>query len=287
MNWFNLSLLSIIALAVAELMQQHILHTRRDFDERTSGVLVIFIQSLFTLPIILLTDLRSQVFSIFQTPNWPYIFLVTLIVSIAMIYYLRSLMVKSISISNIFVSLSMVVSTALGIVLFNEGYYLTKFVGIALILFAIVSLNFKNIYIEKNNLYGLLAGMFFGVAYTLDKKIVLGVEPIIYIFWSFALTSFFGFIADPKTVTKAIAKARISSFKPIFYSGVGYFLYNFFTFNAYRIGGEVGRIDAINNSQVFIVLLVEYFVFKNTKGMSRKIFAAFVAFFGVFLLGFY
>jgi hypothetical protein len=35
-------------------------------------------------------------------------------------------------------------------------------------------------------------------------------------------------------------------------SGIAYFVFNYPTFMTYTLGAEVGRVDAINNSQVFV-----------------------------------
>jgi drug/metabolite transporter (DMT)-like permease len=158
--------------------------------------------------------------------------------------------------------------------------------GIVLVLLAIISLNVKNLSLEKNHFYGLVAGALFGIAYTLDKKIVQSVDPIIYIFWVFTLVAFFGFLFNPKAVIDMVKNARFEYYRPILISGIGYFLYNFFTFSAYKVGGEVGRVDAINNSQVFLIILVEYFIIRHKDNISRKLISAGIAFTGVMILGF-
>ncbi len=287
MNWFAFSLLSIGALAVAELTQQHLLNKENGIDERTSTVLTFLVQAVFTLPIILLTDLKYSVFTVFSPDLLPYIIFVTVIATFGIGYYLKSFKVENISISAIFVSFSVVISTTLGIIFLNETAYLYKFIGIALVLLAIISLNAKNITIEKNHYYGLIAGVLFGITYTFDKIIVTDINPVIYVFWAFSLVSLFGFLLYRKTVITTLKKTKFKNYYPIIISGTGYFLYNLFTFNAYVAGGEVGRVDAINNSQIFLIILVEYFVFKHKQSIGRKLMAAGIAFTGVFILGFF
>ncbi len=53
---------------------------------------------------------------------------------------------------------------------------------------------------------------------------------------------------------------------------------------SYGRGGEVGRIDAINNSQVVLIILFEYFILKHTKGTFKKIFAAVLVVLGIYIL---
>jgi drug/metabolite transporter (DMT)-like permease len=150
---------------------------------------------------------------------------------------------------------------------------------------AIIVVNYKNIVLERNHFYGLLAGLIFGIAYILDKSIVLNIHPLVYMFWLFLLTSVWSFILGIKSVANSVRNKRLSNYWPIIISGIAYFLVNFFVFTAYRFGGEVGRIDAINNSQIFLIILFEFFVLKQTEGTARKIFSAGLAIIGIFILG--
>src|SRR5258708_1311231 len=243
MTWVILNVLGVVALAGGELTQQHLLNLKNAYSERTRAVLTFLFQSLLTIPFILLLGYGSQLFSIFVPITLIKIIAVTFLSSIAMIFYLRSFKVKNISFSTIFASVSVPIATFLGIVFFNESTSLTKFLGIVLILLSIISLNLRNTSLEKNHFFGLLAGVMFGVAYTLDKSILQTVSPLIYIFWAFFLVSFWGFLLIPKQVIKSVKNRPSSALIPIAISGIGYFFYNFFTFNAYKLGGEVGRVD--------------------------------------------
>ncbi len=284
MTWFIFSLLSILALATAELTQQHLLNLKNGFNARTSAVLTFLFQSLIAIPFLFIFGLSDQIFSIFNQDIFPRVLLVTFISSIAMILYLKSFKVKNISISVIFISSSIIVSTFLGIIFFSESLDSLKFLGIALVLMAIVVVNYKNVTLEKNHLFGLLAGIIFGVSYVLDKSIVTSVHPFVYIFWSFLMISVWGFIFNSKTVLESIKNKKPTFYGPIMISGIAYFLFNFFTFTAYRFGGEVSRVDAINNSQVFLIILFEFFILKNTEGIMRKIISAILAVMGILLL---
>ena len=72
------------------------------------------IQAIFTLPLIFILGLIDEFFSVFDPPIFPYFIAVAIIGSVAMVLYLRSFNVKNISISSIFLSLSIIVSTTIG-----------------------------------------------------------------------------------------------------------------------------------------------------------------------------
>ena len=285
MTWFVLGLLSVLALATAELTQQHLLNVKNAFTERTSAVLTFLFQSVFVLPILFLSGKAGQFFSIFAPSVLPRVCIVTLLSSFAMVFYLRSFKVKNISISAIFTSFSVVVSTVLGIVFLSESTEVSKLVGIALVLSAIVLANWKNAVLEKHHFYGLAAGAMFGVVYTLDKNIVSEVHPLIYLFWSFLMIVIWGVIFGGKEIVRSVKGKGMRSYVPVLASGFGYLLFNICTFTAYSFGGEVGRIDAINNSQVFLIILFEFFILKHTEGTVRKLASATMAILGVIILG--
>ncbi len=286
MSWFSLSLFAVFALAAAELTQQHILTKKASvFPPRTSAVLTLLVQSVITIPIIILAGKGAEVIFLLQSPLFPRVLLVNAITSVAMVWYLSSFRVKNISISTIFVSFSAVVATAIGILAFQESTSAFKFIGIACVLGAIIVLNLRNISVERNHLYGLLAGIGFGISNAMDKSLTLMIHPFVYIAVGFTITAFFGFLQKPSEILDAIKKSHRQDYLPIIVSGCGYFIYNIATFFSYRLGGEVGRVDAINNSQVFVILLFEVIVLKQTRGIVRRVLAAIVAFTGVALLG--
>ena len=55
-------------------------------------------------------------------------------------------------------------------------------------------------------------------------------------------------------------------------------------FLSYRLGGEVGKIDAINNTQIFLIIVFEYIVLKQKGELVKKLVATTLAFMGVLLL---
>lgn len=286
MVWFYFSLSSIVFLAFSEITQQYLLNLKDSFSPRASGILTFFVQSLIALPFLFVFNVQDQIFSIFNLDIFLKLLLVSFSSTISMILYLRSFKVKSISFSLIFISFSVVVSTILGIIFLSESAGLLKFLGIILIMLSIFLVNYKNVSLEKNNFYALLAGIIFGFNYFLDKSIVLEIHPLIYIFWSFLMISVWGFIFNIKDFIDSVKIKKINDYKFIIFSAIGYFLFNLFTFMSYSYGGEVGRVDAINNSQIFLVILFEFLILRQKEGLARKIFTSLLAVVGVCILGF-
>ena len=285
MSWFSFVIFSIFALAFAELSQQKLLNLKNGFNERASAVLTFGFQFILSIPLVFIFGLDDEIFSIFRTSVWQQVLFGTFIASFGMVLYLKSFKVKNISFSAILISSSAIISTFLGILFFSESVTGLKFFGIFLILAAVVVVNFKNADIEKNHIFGLFAGLIFGVAFTIDKRLMQDIPPLVYIFWSFPLISIWGLSFGYKKVTCSIKGKKFSAYKPIAISEIGYLLFNIATFSAYHAGGEVGRVDAINTTYIFIIILFEYFFLKSKSGVKRKLIATFLAFLGILSLG--
>jgi hypothetical protein len=53
---------------------------------------------------------------------------------------------------------------------------------------------------------------------------------------------------------------------------------------AFRYGAEAGKVDAINNSAIFIIILLEIIVFKNREHLWLKVCLSVLTFLGMLLL---
>ena len=286
MSWFILNFLAVFSIAAAELFQQRILNKEKPLSPRASSVLGYSIQTLMILPFALFYHSRDFL-GVFSSGCIILFLAVTVVGSFAVIFYLKSLQVENISLSGIFGSFSIAVSTVLGIYFFGESVTWMKFLGIGLILIAILSFNFKNTILEKNHYFGIIAGVLFGICYTLDKGLVENIPPIVYIFWNFLFLAIFAFLANPKEIIDSIKLKLSGVYKLTIATGFFYLLFNVLTFTAYTVGGEVGKVDAINNGQVFLVILFEYFILKHRGSIGRKFIAAAIAFAGILILGIY
>lgn len=285
MSWYIFSLCAAVFLGLAELTQQHLLRNSKEVNERSSGVLTFFFQALLTIPFIFIFHLEEDVYLILRWSSIFWFLASTFIASIAMVYYLRSFKVTSISFSCIFISWSAVISTILGIIFFAEVVNISKLLGIMAVLVAIVVLNLRNLQLEKNHLYALYAGILFGVVVTIEKKLALGIHPILLIFWLCLFTAVFGFLINISGMLQLLKCLGSKDIGKIMLSGLFYFAFNYCTFSAYTHGGEVGPVDAINNCQVFLIILIEYFIFRQKIGVVRKLGSSALAGLGIYLLG--
>jgi len=200
-------------------------------------------------------------------------------------FYYQSFKSNSVSISAVLATISSVITTILGIVFFNESTNIYKFIGAFIVFLAIIIVNFqKKLQFDRYNLYALLGGLFYGVAYTTDKYFVISTSPD---FYQIALCFGVGmasFIFRPKQIISELKLFQNKLIPSIVSSVIFFFLYQKFLFWAISIGGEVGRIDVLNNTTIFVVILLEVFLLKERKDIKKKLFAAVIATIGATIL---
>ena len=283
-NWFIFCLLSVFALATAELIQQYVINSdTNEIDDKASGFLTFGLPAVLMFPLIL-NQFKWQTFIIFNLNILPFFLIATAASALGTVFYLKSFNVKSISYSTIFVSSSAIFSTILGIIIYGESVLPLKFLGIGLILGGIILTNIKNEVFEKQSLWGLLAGFFYGTLYICDKWFVTEIDPLLYLFWSLLFTALILLIFNPVHIINKLPKLKVRDIRVILMSGFAYLIYNLFTFLAYNNGGEVGRVDAINNSQIFLIIIFEIIFMHQKEHAVRKILSFLLAISGIVIL---
>jgi len=270
--WFFFTLLSVLAMACAELSQKVALTQKATISAITNNFFVWTLQGIGGL---LIAGILGQFAFTLTSVQLIKLLIVALIYFLGGTLFYTSYKGNSPSISIVLGSVSVIVSTTLGIVFFHEGTSLEKFIGIALVLFAIVVANIrKNEKFNKFNLLALLGGICFGIAYTLDKSFALQLPPGIYVALLCFSVAIVSVALRGKHIIKESKPLKLHNFYPMFASATFGTLFNFFTFKSYGLGGNVGVVDAMNNTNVFLVVLMEMVLLKDRTNLRQKIVAA-------------
>lgn len=190
------------------------------------------------------------------------------------------------SISIIFGTISVAISSLLGTIFLHDVYNIIKVIGIILILSAIIFLNYKRTEkLNKHNLYAILGGTCFGVAFTLDKSMATTISPFMYLGLMCLGVAIVSAITSFKLIKRETRKLKGKNFLPMLSSATFGSSFNLLTFFAYRNGANVGVADAINNTTVFFVILLEIILLKDRENLSKKVLASLIAVSGVILIG--
>lgn len=281
-NWFLYALISMVALAGADIAQKISLTRKENIDAVTNNLFVWTTMSVISLMALLIFAPSSIEFS---KVNFPLLLITGTVGFVSGALFYGSFKGNSPSTSIILSNASILITTVLGIMFFAENSGYEKILGVSLIIAAIVIVSYSGKEkLDKYNVLALLGGVGFGFAFTLDKFFVLELNPLFYVFLmsvSIALSCLvFGF----KTILKDLKVMSSGSFLPILIAASAFFFYNLFSFLSYDSGGNVGVVTAMNQATVFLVILFEIVILKDRANLNRKILGAIVALIAVLIL---
>lgn len=281
-SWFTLTLLGMLCVATADISQRLSLKGESPLSSITNNFIVW--NGIGLLALIYFIATKQPLPIIPQNFFWE-ILPMTVLYFLGGSFYYQSFKSNSVSISAVLAMISSVVTTVLGIALYGESLSLQKLIGSLIVLGAIIIVSIKkNQRFDKYNLYALLGGIFYGFAYTLDKHFVIATDPNFYqIVLCFAV-GLSSLIFSPKRIISELKLYRSDLTVSILSSIFFFFLYQKFYFWAYTIGGEVGRIDVLNNSTIFLIILFEYLILKEKSDLPKKIACSVIVVVGATLL---
>jgi drug/metabolite transporter (DMT)-like permease len=280
--WLIFVLISVVSVSISEITQKISLTQRINLSAITNNFYVWVLQGIIGL----LLTIRFHQFSLdLSTTSILKLILMSVIYFLGSTFFYGSYKSNSPSISLILGTISVVISSVLGNLFLNEQYSYVIITGMFLILLAIVFVNIqKKTPIDKYNIYAILGGIFYGFAFTLDKSLVTEMSPFMYLSLMSLGIATVSLISSFKRIRKESHKLNIQHFYLILLSSLGFSIYNIFTFLAYKNGGNVGVIDAINNLSIFLVIILEIILLKDRKNLLKKILAALLAVAGLVLI---
>lgn len=281
-NWFTLTIAGLFCVAIADVSQKVSLKGESPLSSITNNFLVW--NSIGILSLIYFVTLKLHPPTVSADFYFKLIPL-SILYFFGGAFYYQSFKSNSVSISAVLATVSSIITTILGIIFFNESTNIYKFIGAVIVFSAIIIVNYqKKLQFDKYNFYALLGGLFFGMAYTDDKYFVLSSSPDFYQIMLCFSVGMASFVFRPRQIITELGKFQKKLIPSIISSVIFFFLYQKFLLQALSIGGEVGRIDVLNNTTIFVVILLEVFLLKERKGLKKKILAAVIATIGATVL---
>jgi len=283
--WLILTILSVFAVALADIAQKITLTNKINISAITNNFYLWLSISVMALITSLIFKFKLPTDFILTIPIMLKFVINGLCYFVAGSFYYQSYKGNSVALSVILASVTSIVTTIAGILFFAESTALLKFIGSGLILVAIIVVNYtKNQKLDKYNIYALSGGILYGISYSLDKDLVGSMNPLIYQAIICFLVAFFSLIFRPKLIfkeTKLIDKIAIKS---MLGAAFLFYLFQVCLFNAYKYGGEVGKISFISNTSIFLVFILEMILLKNTSNLFKKIIGSIIVFSGATLI---
>jgi drug/metabolite transporter (DMT)-like permease len=284
-SWYFIAIISIIAVAIGEIAQKLSITSKKDFSAETINFSIGVLQTIFSLVFVIIIG------ESFPNNFTPQLFIQLVVSSIIAFFFFKFLYTSykgnSASISQVIFSLSVIVSTTLGILIFHESVTIAKFIGITVIVIGVIIANYKKgEKFSKYNLLAILAALTYGFLAIMDKSFSTTISIHWYQVLFSAGYSIISLIFAGRKITREVRQMDILTFRTIFISAVTFTIFNKLTYLSYSLGGEIGKVDAINNTNVFLIILMEYFILKERTDIKKKIISSVLAVAGVIILGF-
>lgn len=223
------------------------------------------------------------------------IFFIQLLVGLLIVRFIANKLyyegVKRLDVS--FVAILFTSSTlisVLGWILFHaESVTLIKFLGIWLIMWSIIAINYIDIHRQssarKYILFVLASACIYGIVANVEKVVGLDFDPFVFRFWYSLFSVLLFLILYPKDLKEDLKYAKEGIFWGInILTSIAFSLRNIATLLAFKYGAEAWKVDAINNSAIFIIILLEILILKNREHIWLKIGLSAVTFIAMLLL---
>ncbi len=284
MNWFWLTIIYLIFLTSASLINKKSLNNQ-NIDEIVFGASIQLATCVTSLFLALLTGWNF----VFNSTSTPLFIGMGIIYFLASSFYYTGLKKTELSVAAILDSTGSIYSLILGTLLLNEPYFLSKLIGIAFIVAAVLIVTLKN-RVTSFNKYSwilLFSAFFYALGAIFDKKLNSFGNPLSYLTLSFATIGISMLLINFKR-TKMAFKATFRNknfWFGISVNGVLYSLGFWALFEAYNRGGEVSRMFPITLSMSVIIPILGIIFLKERDDISKKLLAIVIMVIGLWILG--
>ncbi len=281
MTWLYLSLGSALSFASLTLLSRIV--SVKSKNPRALSIVFNLIATLMAIVIFFITgSYKNFSFPIGFTP-WIYLFIAVLFYGLyeRLRFYVAQILEASlVSVIN---NVSLVVAFFTAAFIYSEAITINKICGFLLILTALflVSVNKISIINRRGILLAILANVFLGLGWALDKKGAIFFNPEIYnvLVWFFPLVIIYLPYLKFSDIKKEI---KISSWKIAllsFLNVIGYFI----QLKALTLA-DATRVIPIVQTSTLLTVIFGIFILKEKDNLFKKILAGIIAVIGVFLL---
>lgn len=202
--------------------------------------------------------------------------------------YYEGMKKLDVSLVAILFTFSTIVSVVVGIRYHGESITFYKVLWVLLIMWAIIAINYQNninISDKKFILFVLGSAVIYGIVANVEKIVWLDFDPFIFrLYYSLFSIALFGIIY-PKDLKQDFKYTKEGYFRWInLLASLSFSVWNICSLLAFKYGAEAGKLDAINNASIFIIILLEVIFLHNRDNLKLKIVLSVLTFIGMFLL---
>jgi drug/metabolite transporter (DMT)-like permease len=281
MSWQLFTAISVITLSASVVLQRILLSK----DKLDPYAYVVIFQAIVGSILMLFT----QIFG-FKLPGIENYILPAALSIVAFglghISYAKTLQLVEASAFSVLFATQAVWIMLLGILLFNESLTYIQIIGTVLIFGSVLLLvkNLSALQLDKSTFWGLLTGLFFGIAITSWSYVGRYTDPLSWAAISFVATAIVAYLVRPQTVRKIPELLSRNIILKLLVLGVLYAVGSLTMLYAYREGTFSVVTPLRQTSIIITVLFALLFIKAERNRISRKLMAAALCFVGVILI---
>lgn len=284
MAWQILITISILAGVTTSLLQKFILKNKAFSALAFTAVFQVLVG--LTLAVILL--FRGFQFGGFKHV-WPSFILMIVLYVFANLFKYTA--IKSIEISkfSILFQLSAVITVLFSVFLLREPFSFLQFIGLALIIAAIVLVTLKrnrlNLSLDKGTIVALASALVTGIAFANDAYILRTNDVFTFTFLAFMIPGIILALTQIKQIkTAAVVVADRKVLPILIFTAILYAIGTIAVYSAYQHARNAGQIISLNQVTTILVVIMAAILLREREGIVKKILAAIMSALGVILL---
>ncbi len=281
MNWYSLAIISVVLLAIANLFQRALME---DAESSTISYSLVFQLACGAL-VGVAAGLHG--FSLPPMPRLiPNFILTGVLYGTGTLLLLKALQRAEVSEVTVLKSSSGLWTIAVATLFFGESLTALNIVGIVLIFVSVVIVVYGRnaLRFGREGLYALGAAFCYGTAFANDAFILRYADALSYTTAAFLLPAIFIFLIRPRVVFELKPLARPATVVKMIFLAVTYSASAILLYLAYQRGGAISRLAPINQSVIVLTVMLGAVFLNERDRLWKKVAAALVAAFGVFLL---
>jgi transporter family protein len=281
MNWFLLSIISVITLAISNLLQRLLMR-----NEKSN---VIAYSLVFQLICAVLVGLFSFARGFVMPPLqelWFNFVLITVLYAAGTLFLFRALQDVEASKTAIITSSRALWTIVVALIFLGESFNLVKTIGVILVLGSVVLVSFKReaVQFNKGIFYALSAAFCYGIAFANDTFILRQSDALSYTTLAFLFPGLLILAIRPRILTEMKTLLNISVLSKMVLLGLFYSTSAITIYLSYQWGGTASQLAPISQSVVILTILLATIFLGERSQLTRKFAGATMATIGVLLL---
>jgi len=281
MNWFLLSLISVITFSIANFLQRLLM---KDKNSSVIGYAITF-QLISAILVGFFSFTRGFLMPPLQE-LWFNFVLMTILYGVGTLLFLKALQIMELSKTVIIISSRMIWTVVISLLFLGETLNFIQIAGIVLIFSSVILISFKKeiLQFDKRILYPLGAAFCFGVAFANDAFILKQSDVFSYTTLAFLFPGLFILVSKPKIIIEMKTFFNIVIFLKIILLSFFLSISAITIYLAYQQGGNASQLAPISQSSIILTVLLAVIFLNERSQLKQKFISLIMMITGILLL---